>query len=174
MFENALTNAVLAGALAFLLLLAAASDLSERLVPNRIPAALLALFIVCCAADGRWTTLGFGLAAAVVVLALGLGAFRLGWLGGGDVKLMVAVAAWVGPAGLPEFLLGTALFGGGLALVVAARAVFAAPPLGAPALRRVELPYAVAIALGAGRPLLAAPLLKPLGVAAACVSSTFC
>ncbi len=63
------------------------------------------------------------------MFALGLLAFSRGWLGGGDVKLMTAIAAWTGLAGLPLMFLATSISGGALALVYAVgrRALHRAP-----------------------------------------------
>ena len=45
--------------------------------------------------------------------------FFMGGMGGGDVKLMAAIAAFAGLAHLPELLLATALAGGVFAVAVA-------------------------------------------------------
>jgi prepilin peptidase CpaA len=47
--------------------------------------------------------------------------FALGGLGGGDLKLLAALGAWVGPADALWMALYTGLAGGVLAVVVAAR-----------------------------------------------------
>ena len=53
------------------------------------------------------------------MFAFGLLAFARGWLGGGDVKLMTAIAAWTGITGLPLLFIAVSVAGGGLALVYA-------------------------------------------------------
>jgi prepilin peptidase CpaA len=67
--------------------------------------------------------------------ALGTGLFALGAFGGGDVKLIAALGAILGPVGLIYMLFWTALAGGALALAAAAR-------------RQREFAYVPAIALG--------------------------
>ena len=54
-------------------------------------------------------------------LAAGYGFHALGWLGGGDGKLLATLALWLGPKDLGLWLLGTALLGLLLALVAIAR-----------------------------------------------------
>jgi prepilin peptidase CpaA len=79
----------------------------------------------------------------------------MGWLGGGDAKLLAAASLWVGPAGAAPFVVFTALAGGALALaLMAARTVAAPPEKGPEWLRRAltpkgDIPYGVAIAAGA-------------------------
>lgn len=90
------------------------------------------------------------LAAPLMTFSIGVLMFSRGWLGGGDVKLMTAVAAWTGLADLFLFLTAMSLAGGILALgLLLARRLIAAPTdSGAPVSRAAPLPYAVAIALG--------------------------
>jgi len=98
-----------------------------------------------------------GLAVGVGVFALAAGMFALGWLGGGDAKLMAAAALWVGLRGLAPFAVYTAISGGVLAMALVAlrshwlRPIAVAGPAWA---RRLATPgeaapYGVAIAVGA-------------------------
>ena len=73
------------------------------------------------AIDGGGPELLQGLAGAGMGLALSFPLFALGGMGGGDVKLITAVGAFLGPLQLTYALLATALIGGLMALVVAAR-----------------------------------------------------
>ena len=57
---------------------------------------------------------------AFVLLGCGIVVWRLGWLGGGDVKLITALSLWAGPFHTPALLLATALSGGVLALLYGA------------------------------------------------------
>ena len=54
-------------------------------------------------------------------LAAGYGFHALGWLGGGDGKLLAALALWLGPKDLGLWLLATAALGLLLALLALAR-----------------------------------------------------
>jgi prepilin peptidase CpaA len=62
-----------------------------------------------------------GVAGLAVAVLLALPPFALGFLGGGDVKLLGAVGAFLGLGRLPGALAFVALTGGGLALLEAAR-----------------------------------------------------
>lgn len=90
---------VLVGAL----LVAGVSDLQRRLVPNGCAAAILASGLVVSFLEG---SLARALAGVVVVALVMVGAavvFGRAWgrpgVGGGDVKLLAALAAWTGPLG---------------------------------------------------------------------------
>lgn len=94
------------------------------------------------------------LTAPLIMFGVGLLAFARGWMGGGDVKLLIAIAAWTGLAGLPVQLLGVAMAGGALAVVVllgrrgfafSGRTLETTPKVFQPG---APLPYAVAIASG--------------------------
>lgn len=93
-------------------------------------------------------------AAGALILAVGVAAFVRGWTGGGDVKLLAAVAVWTGWSALAPLLLGMAFSGGAMALAVLALRSPLLRPLvtRSSLLARVatgdHLPYAVAIGLG--------------------------
>ncbi len=139
----------LAEALAALALALVAAAAVVDVVRYQIPD-LLSLGVIGLAGAFGLLTPGFGwlshAAAPAAMFALGLLAFSRGWLGGGDVKLMTAIAAWTGLAGLPLMFLATSISGGALALVYAVgrRALHRAPAAATPN----HLPYAVAIACG--------------------------
>ncbi len=133
-------------------LAAAASDLRRYEIPDWL-SVLIALAAVV---DGLLMP-GFGwrshLAAPALMFGFGLFAFSHGWLGGGDVKLMTALALWTGLRQLPVLLLGVALAGGVLVLLLnlLRRLAFASrDDASRPRLAREgeALPYAVAIAAG--------------------------
>lgn len=133
-----------------LLVVAAGFDVARFEIPDWPAAALLSLAVAYVApmASGDWA---LHLASAAAMLAFGTLAFARGWLGGGDVKLMVAVAAWVPLAGLPALFVGIALAGGALALaLMAARRLMPAAAPRALLSPEAPLPYGVAIAAGAG------------------------
>lgn len=121
-------------------------DLRWRRVPNWL--CLLATVLGL-----GFAVLGHGagalgnLAHAAIALIAGMALFALKWIGGGDAKFYAGLAAWMPLALAAEFALGTALAGLGLALVMLAvnrrRGADRQP------LRAIQLPYAVAIAIGA-------------------------
>ena len=102
--------------IAFLLGLALASayDLGKRRIPNALNLAILMTGLAIRVHTG---TLMPGLAGAGLGLALLLLLFEARWIGGGDVKLVAAIGAWLGPEGV---LLATALGFAGAGVYAAA------------------------------------------------------
>jgi len=136
-------------AVAICLGVAAASDLRDRRIPNAVPAALVLLypgvFALGLGPDPWWS----GIAVGLTVFAVAAGLFALRILGGGDAKLLGAVALWAGPTWILESLLVTGLLGGVGALAAVLRPILLTPVLGPrPAARETTLPYGVAIAGG--------------------------
>lgn len=92
---------------------AAASDLRGRRVSNRLNLAILVCGLGWRALSGDVATVGLGLGGIALGLAMLFPAFAARWVGAGDVKLLAAFGAWLGPTGtLWAGLLGLA--GGGL------------------------------------------------------------
>lgn len=95
------------------------TDLRSRRIPNALT------FGAAAGAAGYYLSLaglsGFGwsLAGWLVGGLMFLPLFALRGLGGGDVKLMAALGAWVGPGAVVWLALYAALAGGIFALVVA-------------------------------------------------------
>ncbi len=110
-FEG-LTLAVLVPALAY----ACWNDYRLRLIPNWLTAAVAATGL---AAQTLWLGLP-GLQSAALGILVGFSVLILFWLvramGAGDVKLMAAVGAWVGPQLILFAILTGVLVGGVLAL----------------------------------------------------------
>jgi len=154
------TIQALAGVSAALLTIAALHDTATRTIPNWVPILLAVLGIGIRILDGQVLP---GTAAAGLLFAACVLAWRLGWLGGGDAKLAPAFALVLPPGQVASFVLVTALAGGVLALayLLLCRIVPRPAPgrrrgllprcLKAEAWRisrRGPLPYAVAIAAG--------------------------
>jgi prepilin peptidase CpaA len=102
-------------------LVAAAVDVRTRRIPNQLTGTLAALGLVLAAAGVTGTPLWASIAGLALGLALMLPGHALGATGAGDVKLMAAVGAVVGPATVFTAFLLTAIAGGALAVVVAWR-----------------------------------------------------
>src|SRR5262245_58383423 len=144
-----------------LLLYVAMTDIATRLIRNEICLALALLGIASQFASPMHLT--ESLIAAAILFLLLLVIYTRGWIGGGDVKLLVALAIGLPLAGVMQLLTVTALVGGVLALVHLMMRLLPYPRL-APAgsslagrvyaverwrhLRRAPLPYGVAIACG--------------------------
>ena len=98
---------------ASLALVAVWTDVRCREVPNWIVSALVALWLVAVffAPDTLGGAPLAGLACGLIALAFGMALFALGWLGGGDGKLLSALALWLGPSDIGLALLATAALG---------------------------------------------------------------
>lgn len=166
---------------AALVIIAALKDLASFTIPNWISAALAASFAPAAFVAGiPLAAIGLSFALAFGVLVLAAGMFALGWVGGGDAKLMTAATLWLGHegatsgdviralvmTGLAPFALYTGLAGGVLALaLLGLRSTWLRPwTTAAPAwARRLATPgegtpYGVAIAVGALAAFAAHPL----------------
>ena len=105
--------------LAFATLLFAAScfDVLRLRIPNMIPAGLVVLFALqILLGEGVRAPLDHLLAMGLALLIL-LPLFALDMLGGGDVKLLAAVALWLGMGKLAALLILVGIVGGVFALV---------------------------------------------------------
>ena len=132
------------------------SDVVHYIIPNTLNALIVVLYgaaVVLVPIHG-WLP---ALAAAGVMLAVGLGMFSLGLMGGGDIKLLVALSLWTGwDMATPRFIFLTAIAGGLLVIVVLLLRVMV-PPLWlklSPTknlprflVRKEPVPYGIAIAV---------------------------
>ncbi len=147
-----------------LLLLAAATDLAARVVPNRLCLALGAVGIVLrLGAHAGPHTLAASFLAGLAVFVPAMICWRHGVMGGGDVKLLGAATLLVQPAAVPGLVLAVATTGGllGVAYWVLARLVTTETPDRPKGLvrrvlrierhrirRHFSVPYAIAISGG--------------------------
>jgi prepilin peptidase CpaA len=107
---NALFYALLFGA--------GLSDLLRFRIPNAIVLAIAVLFLpAALVASGEVNWLGH-LGAGVTVLVCAAFMFHFNLMGGGDAKMLAAVAFWTGFATLLPFLVVVSVIGGVLALVL--------------------------------------------------------
>jgi prepilin peptidase CpaA len=160
--------AVTSGALVALVLGAAWWDLHSRRIPSVLSLSGVVVALALRTAGGTEAIVAGALGLAIAfIFAVPL--FAAGGLGGGDVKLLGAVGAFLGPGPLVTALLVTAIVGGVMALVLAWRRGLLADSLahaGRLAARLVPMgnrgpirtlatpgalaiPYAVPIAIGA-------------------------
>ncbi|MFK0297997.1 prepilin peptidase [Brevundimonas sp. NPDC090276] len=158
----------LLGVMPVLVIVAGLHDLTTMKIPNWLSGLLVLGFFPAALAVGLpLSVVGWSVGAAVVALFVGAGLFALRWLGGGDAKLMAAVTLWLGLSGLAPFLLFTAMAGGGLCLLLLlARAHLQVYAVNGPiwVTRLMEpkgdVPYGVAIAIGASLAYPASPLVQ--------------
>lgn len=155
---SAVVDACLVSLLPILAILAALRDLTSYTIPNWISLALVGAFAIAAVAAGLpLQTIGVHAAAGFIALLAGMAMFALGWIGGGDAKLLSACCLWFGWPDGREFLLDTALAGGAFSvLLLLARGEMVRPflPLFGGWVGRLTTPgepapYGVAIALGA-------------------------
>jgi prepilin peptidase CpaA len=131
-------------ALALLLLVASWSDLRARTIANGLNLVIALLAIPFWWANGLalWPDVALQIGVAVLVFAIFAGAFAIGAMGGGDVKLIGALALWLPWQSVLALLVIMSLAGGVLTLAMLIRKRLARSE-GA-----LEIPYGVAIAFG--------------------------
>jgi prepilin peptidase CpaA len=128
--------------LAAALLAAAIGDWRSRTIPNRLNGAIALFAIPYWFSLGLdpWPDMAAQLGIGLGVFALFALAFRLGMMGGGDVKMAAALALWLPLGAVVKLLVIMSIAGGvlTLAMLIPARLAKAA---GQP-----EIPYGIAIA----------------------------
>jgi len=133
---------ILPAMLAALLVWAGIEDARVRTIANWKNAVIALLAIPWWAANGLgWSAIGLQIGVALAVFALFCGAFYLGQMGGGDVKLIGALALWFPAQVLLWLLIVMSLAGGALTLVM----LIDNWRRGDKA--QIEIPYGVAIAI---------------------------
>lgn len=116
------------------------TDVRRREIPHATVGGLVAFWVVAAAFEPRAlnATPLAALVCGAVALALGFAFHAAGWLGGGDGKLLAALALWLGPADIGLALVATGVLG--LLMALAAHLRRDAE------WHREGIPYAVAIA----------------------------
>ena len=148
-----------------LLIAAAIWDMATLTIPNWLCATAALLFPIAGLAMGLsgvdvLVHCSFGLAILVVTFFM----FQAGVFGGGDAKLLAAVAVWSGPSIFLILVATIALAGGGLALLLMSARANIPYIAGAPRFvnKLLEpkggIPYGIAIMVGALATLPTAPL----------------
>ena len=131
-------------ALAIALVFAAFTDLKRRQIDNWLNAAIALAAPVYWIAAGLsvWPDMAIQLGVALAAFAVLAGLFALRMMGGGDVKLLTAVALWIEPMIFLQLLLIMALAGGLLTIFFGAWHIMRRQR------DRIAVPYGVAIAIG--------------------------
>ena len=110
----------LLSALAIALLIAAFTDLRRRQIDNWLNAAIALGAPAFWLASGQsWIDVGFHLVIALAMFIMLAAMFAMRAMGGGDVKLLAALALWIEPIWFVQLLMVMSLLGGVLTLVVA-------------------------------------------------------
>lgn len=132
-------------ALAIALIFAAVTDIRRREIDNWLNAGIVLAAPVFWWASGMslWPDVAIQLGIAMLAFAFFAGLFALKLMGGGDVKLLTALALWIEPSAFLQLLLIMALAGGALTIVMGAYHFLQQQK------ERLAIPYGVAIAFGA-------------------------
>ena len=153
-------STMMGGVLFLFCAFACVKDMSSLTIPNWVNAGI-ALAFLPAAAIGIATSpeitigvVGWHLLVGFITFIVCFILFTVGAFGGGDAKMIPAVALWMGPYGVAPFMLGLAAAGGVLALAVLyARKTI--PEAFAPGFVRATMqegegvPYGLAISAGA-------------------------
>jgi prepilin peptidase CpaA len=111
---------ILAATVAFIVI-CIASDVSTRRIPNLVCGLGMAIGLAFNASHAGSTGLLASASGLLVAVALLLFPFAMGGLGGGDVKMMGAIGALLGPRVTLEALLVGMMFGGAIMMIHLAR-----------------------------------------------------
>lgn len=130
--------------LVLLLLVAAATDLRGRVIANALNLAIALLAPAYWWATGMalWPDMAMQVALGAGVFAIFAAFFALGWMGGGDVKLLAALALWLPAFLVLKLIVLMSVIGG--VLTIAYVAIHRLRKLGRP-----QIPYGVAISAAA-------------------------
>ncbi len=129
-------------ALAIALVVAALTDWRRRQIDNWLNAgiALAAPLYWWSSGLDLWPGVALQIGVGVAAFAVFAAMFALKWMGGGDVKLLTALALWIEPTWFLNLLIMMALLGGLLTLVMGAWHIARRQR------DRLAIPYGVAIA----------------------------
>ena len=132
----------LLAALAIALVVAAVTDLRHRTISNWLSGGIALAAPLFWWANGLslWPEVAMQLGVAAATFAVLAGLFALRMMGGGDVKLLTALALWIEPLAFVKLLIIMALAGGVLTFV------FGLWHLTRRQRDRIAVPYGVAIA----------------------------
>jgi prepilin peptidase CpaA len=130
--------------LAAMLIVAVVGDVRSRTIPNWLNGAIALAAIPFWIFSGLslWPEIALQLAVAAAVFGLFALAFQFGAMGGGDVKMVAALALWLPFGAVIKLLVIMSLAGGVLTLVMLVQHRLAKRGTA------LEIPYGVAIAFG--------------------------
>lgn len=130
--------------LAVLLLMAAWTDIKTRTISNELNAAiaLLAIGYWWVTGEALWPDVAIRIGVAIGLFLAFAVLFMLKMMGGGDVKMITALALWLPFKALMTMLTVMALAGGVITIILLIRQRWR------PNAARPEVPYGVAIAIG--------------------------
>jgi prepilin peptidase CpaA len=135
-------STILIALLALGLAVAALLDWRSRTIPNWLNAAIALLAIPYWWASGLglWPGVAAEIGVALALLVVFAFAFQLGLMGGGDVKMLAALALWLPPLAVLQLLVIMSVAGGVLTIAMLI------PHRIARSAGQPEIPYGIAIA----------------------------
>jgi prepilin peptidase CpaA len=118
--HSSVLTALLLAALAVGLVIAAYTDIRRRQIDNWLTGGIVLLAPVFWWASGAsWGAVGWHLGVALLSFAVLALLFALRAMGGGDVKLLTALALWIRPEWFAQLVLIMAILGGVLTVGLA-------------------------------------------------------
>jgi prepilin peptidase CpaA len=102
----------------FLVSYAAISDYRRLKIPNWVSSSLCAAFLLYAALFVTGSQFLGHVAAGTAMFAIAIILYALGMFGGGDAKLLGAIALWAGPHQIFEFAILTGIIGGAMGIVL--------------------------------------------------------
>jgi len=131
-------------ALAIALVFAAFTDIRRRQIDNWLNIAIVVGAPVFWWTSGLslWPDIAWQLGVALVAFVILAGLFAVKMMGGGDVKLLTALALWIEPNAFLQLLIIMAIAGGVLTIVMGGYHFLMRQK------ERLAIPYGVAIAFG--------------------------
>jgi prepilin peptidase CpaA len=132
-------------ALGVLLVIASVTDLRSRIISNRLNLAIAGMAPIWWIANGLpiWPGMLLQLGLALAVFGIFAALFAMGCMGGGDVKLLGALALWFPWAAVLSMLMVMAMVGGVVTIVTVIHHRMTRR-LGQP-----QIPYGIAISFAA-------------------------
>ncbi|MEH6757496.1 MAG: prepilin peptidase [Parasphingorhabdus sp.] len=108
------------GGLAIALIVAAITDIKSRHISNKLNLAIALGAPVFWIASGMnfWPDMVWQIGIATVIFTIFAGMFAIGAMGGGDVKLLTAIALWLHWLTLIQMLIVMSIAGGVLTLLM--------------------------------------------------------
>lgn len=133
----------LLGALAIALLIAAFTDFKRRQIDNWLNLAIVIGAPLFWFASGMslWPDVAWQVGIAVLTFAVCCGLFAIRQMGGGDVKLLTALALWITPLLFLRLLIIMAAVGGVLTLIFGAWHIMRRQK------DKITIPYGIAISV---------------------------
>lgn len=146
-----------------LLVVAAYSDIKTLKIPNVLVCTIAVLGILRLILLGHPIAAIYAIGVALLIFLIGFVMFSRGWVGAGDVKLLMATVLLIRYPDLSTFLIRMSVLGAGLSIIIAALRYYApllvGPRLGSRLATINAVPYGVAIAVAAILTILLQPLL---------------